>query len=375
MVGMYGEQNERHMTPAEEPGHWSAERANEWYDRKPWLCGFNYLPSYAVNWIEMWQSETFDSAAIERELAWAREIGFNTLRTTTPFLLWKHDRDGLMSRLDRFLGMAARNGISVMLTQLDDCAFSGREPVLGPQPEPMKGIHNSGAVGTPGRAVVLDPTRWGEVCSYVGDVVEHFRDDTRVLCWDIYNEPGNNWVLVPNRPNDPELLPHSMGLLRAAFQSARARRPTQPITSATWNAGFREANQEIFALSDILSFHEYAPLPVMRHRIERLRAYGRPILCTEWMARHTGATIVEMANMFATERVACYQWGLVRGRTQTHLPWPHMAFPDAAPGTWFHDLLHPDGTPYDPAEVLAYQATRLASDARSAAGSSPRPPA
>ena len=51
---------------------WSREQAQAWYEQKGWLCGFNYLPSTAVNWTDIWQAETFDAATIERELAGRR---------------------------------------------------------------------------------------------------------------------------------------------------------------------------------------------------------------------------------------------------------------------------------------------------------------
>lgn len=69
---------------------------------KGWLCGFNYLPSTAVNWTDIWQEETFDAETIERELGWAADAGYNTLRINLPFIVWEHDRDGLMTRIDRF---------------------------------------------------------------------------------------------------------------------------------------------------------------------------------------------------------------------------------------------------------------------------------
>ena len=48
---------------------WSIERAKEWYEQRPWTCGFNYVPSTAVNSTEMWQAESFDLKTIARELA------------------------------------------------------------------------------------------------------------------------------------------------------------------------------------------------------------------------------------------------------------------------------------------------------------------
>lgn len=122
---------------------WSREQAQAWYQQKGWLCGFNYLPSTAVNWTDIWQEETFDADTIDRELGWAAEAGYNTLRINLPFIVWEHDRDGLMARIDAFLAMADSRGFSTMLTLMDDCGFSGDEPYLGPQKPPVPGKHNS----------------------------------------------------------------------------------------------------------------------------------------------------------------------------------------------------------------------------------------
>src|SRR5687767_4178490 len=61
-------------------GRWSVDRARAWERETGWLVGANYAPAYAVNQLEMWQAETFDARAIERELRWASELGFNSLR-------------------------------------------------------------------------------------------------------------------------------------------------------------------------------------------------------------------------------------------------------------------------------------------------------
>ena len=115
-----------------------------------WLCGFNYLPSTAVNSTEMWQRETFDLETIRRELGWAQQIGLNGCRVFLQALVWAADPDGLGDRLDRFLNTAHGSGISTLLILFDDCAFAGKEPYLGPQDEPLPGIHNSGWTPSPG---------------------------------------------------------------------------------------------------------------------------------------------------------------------------------------------------------------------------------
>ena len=59
---------------------WSKDKANEWYKQQGWLVGADFLPSTAINQLEMWQGETFDAATIDKELGWAANIGMNVMR-------------------------------------------------------------------------------------------------------------------------------------------------------------------------------------------------------------------------------------------------------------------------------------------------------
>ena len=345
------------MTLHESDGErWSVERITAWYERLPWLCGFNYLPRSAVNWTEQWQRESFDPALIEQELGWAGDVGFNTLRTNLPFGVWLDDAAGLRARLDRFLGIASRHGMRTLLCLFDDCAFSGREPYLGRQDEPIAGVHNSGAAASPGRELVRDRARWPELARYVADLISHFRDDERLLAFDLYNEPGNDSVFTRNADADPRgpLVDHSTPLAEAAFGWARAARPSQPLTSGVWNPAFREQNARLVELSDLTSFHFYLDLPRTRSLVEKLRSAGRPLLCTEWLARGLGSVPATHLPYFREERIGCIHWGLVNGRTQTHLPWPAIA-KLVPPGLWHHDLFHADGTPYDQEEIELFR--------------------
>lgn len=357
---------------------WPPERAQDWSARHPLPIGFNYLPRTAVNWTELWHRESFDLPTIEQELSWAADIGFDSLRTNLPWLVWRDDTDGLRSRIDRFLGAAASRGLRTMLCLFDDCSFSGTEPYLGPQAEPIPGIHNSGAAASPGRAAVRDASLRPELERYVRDVVGHFAHDDRVLAWDVYNEPGNDFVFVPRDvaersaarslpftpPTDPAdpLWPHSMSLAREAFAWARAAGATQPLTAAIWSLRWQERERDLLDLSDVASFHSYLPLEMVAAQVEQLRATGRPILCTEWLARGLGSRAETHLPWFVEQRVGCFHWGLVNGRTQTHLPWPRFESL-YADGRWHHDLLHPDGSPWDASEIEVFRRACAASRA------------
>src|SRR3954453_20697684 len=81
---------------------WSEKQANDWYAKQPWLVGANYIPSTAINELEMWQAETFDPDRIDTELGWAESIGMNTMRVYLHDLLWSADPAGFRKRIDQF---------------------------------------------------------------------------------------------------------------------------------------------------------------------------------------------------------------------------------------------------------------------------------
>jgi hypothetical protein len=332
---------------------WSIEKANEWYARQPWLTGCNFIPSNAINQLEMWQAETFDPAAIDRELGWAAELGFNTVRTFLHDLLWEADPQGFKQRIDCFLDIAARHGIRPMLVFFDDCW--NLNACLGAQPAPKPGIHNSGWVQSPGQVVVnADPSSWERLERYVKDILTTFVNDERILLWDLYNEPGNSG-------NGSKSLP----LLQSVFEWARDVNPSQPLTAGIWFDN-KELNKFQLAASDVITFHNYHPADRLECEIAELELYGRPIICTEWMARTTGSLVASNLPVFAARKVGCINWGLVSGKTNTIFAWQDinnpmsridLSSPDDCdePKVWFHDLFRPDGTPYDPAEIEAFK--------------------
>ena len=358
---------------ADPEGRWPAERAAAWRAGHPWRVGFNYLPSNAVNFLEMWRGETFDAPTIERELGWGAGIGFNAVRTNLHYLAWRFERDGLLARIDTLLGLAARCGMGVMLCLFDDCEFSGEAPFWGAQPSPKPGVHNSRALGSPGRALVGDRAEWPRFEAYVRDIVGAFARDPRVAVWDLYNEPGNRMIfdVGHQREHDPALERDSAALMRASFAWARAMDPDQPLTVAPWRLNpltgeghpsyWHAIDQDALALSDVTSFHAYCTLDRMRMVVDELEQFGRPLMCTEWMARGVGSRIADQLPFFRDHGVSAYQWGLVRGRTQTHLPWPGVEVAHAATAEeWFHDLLTEDGEPHAPTELALIGALRAA---------------
>ncbi len=345
------------LEPFAKRERWTEERAWQWHAGQPWLVGCNYIPRHACNQLEMWQAETFDADQIEQELDWAEGLGFNSLRVFLHDLAWRQDPDGFLDRVDRFLAIAARHGIGVMPVLFDSCWHPF--PRAGRQREPEPGVHNAGWVQSPGVAVLRDRRRFAELEPYVKAVISRFRADTRVQVWDLWNEPDNNNAASRGCRDIANKGGIVAPLLAEVFAWAREADPVQPLTSGVWQGPYAPLErlapwQRVqIEQSDVVSFHSYDPPLRFRERIAELRTHGRPLLCTEYMARSTGSEVGVILPIAKAERVAAYNWGFVRGRTQTHLPWSTWQEPceGGEPPLWFHELLHADGSPYRTDEV------------------------
>ena len=248
---------------------WSAKRANAWYDKIAWPVGANFVPSSAINQLEMWQAETFDPETIDRELGWAAGLGMNTMRVFLQAIAWREDREGFYKRVDQYLAIAEKHGIRTMFVLFDGVWQPNPKP--GKQPEPRPGLHNSGWVQSPGRDYLDSPERQESLEPYV----------TGVISYHTYDKPE------------------------------RARELTEGLLKS-----------------------------------------GRPVFCTEYMARGNDSTFAGILPIFHEHKIAAYNWGFVNGRSQTIYPWDSWQKPyDKEPDQWFHDIFRQNGTHYDTTET------------------------
>lgn len=336
---------------------WPEEKAKQWFDKNGWIVGCNYIPSNAVNQLEMWQEETFSPALIDKELGWAAGLGFNTTRVFLHHLLWEQDPTGFLNRIDLYLDIACKYGIRTMLVLFD--AVWDPFPKLGKQPEPRHNVHNSGWVQCPGYDVLNDPSRYDDLHDYVNGIVSHFKDDERVLIWDLFNEP-DNMNIASYKDDDYSLhkAELSMQLLKKTINWVRVINPTQPITMAPWQEHWHcekrvsALDNYMFTHSDIISFHNYEDKENLEERLISMQRYNRPMLCTEYMARPFGSTFQDILPLFRKYNVGAYNWGLVAGKSQTHCPWDSWEKKyDNEPELWFHDIFRANGEVYKPEEV------------------------
>jgi Cellulase (glycosyl hydrolase family 5) len=336
-------------------GRWSAQKANDWYGKQAWLVGANFIPSDAINELEMFQAATFNPALNDKELGMAESVGMNTARVFLQDQLWQQDAAGFKQRLDTFLSIAAKHHIRPLLVLFDSCWEPN--PHLGPQHPPIPGVHNSGWVQSPGKERLLNKAVEPELKAYVQGVVGAFAKDERILGWDVWNEPDN---LGRDVAEDlPAKVARVNELLPQVFAWARAVQPVQPLTSGVWQGNWSDPVKESattkiqLAESDVISFHDYNWPEGFEARIRQLAPLGRPLLCTEYMARGNGSTFDTILPIAKREHVAAINWGFVAGKTQTYLPWDSWQKPYVRdqPTVWFHEVFRQDDTPYRQREV------------------------
>jgi hypothetical protein len=331
---------------------WTEDKASAWYSAQPWPVGANFLPSNAINELEMWQPETFDPTTIDRELGWAEAIGMNTMRVFLHNLLWEQDPQGFQKRIDTFLSIAARHHIKPVFVLFDSCWDP--YPKLGPQHPPIPGVHNSGWVQAPGISVLTDATQYPRLENYVKGVVGAFANDERILAWDVWNEPDNANDSSYGKTEPKNKSDLVLQLLPQVFAWARSARPIQPLTSGVWRGDWTSVDKMPpmarvqIEQSDVISFHNYGWPEQFEKRIQELQQFHRPIICTEYMARGAGSLFDTVLPVAKKYHVGAINWGLVAGKSQTYLPWDSWQRPyvERPPTIWFHDVFFPDGKPY-----------------------------
>ncbi len=351
-------------------GVWTKEQANAWYSKQPWLVGCNFIPSTAINELEMFQAETFDTATINRELGWAASIGMNTVRVYLHDLLWKQDAAGFQKRLNMFLEIASRHHIKAVFVLFDSCWDPF--PKLGKQRDPKPFVHNSGWVQSPGYEALKDSTEYPRLEAYVKGVVSAFANDERILAWDLWNEPDNTNNTAYGKVELPNKGDYVLPLLEKTFKWARSVNPSQPLTSGVW-AGDWSSPEKLKPIeklqldqSDIITFHNYENGEEFEKRIKWLQPLGRPIICTEYMARGNNSYFESSLPIAQKYKVGAINWGLVDGKSQTKYAWDSWTKQyNSEPPLWFHEIFHTDGKPYKQKEVeLISELTREANKAK-----------
>ena len=366
---------------------WSEKRIWDWYDNLPWLVGTNFITSSSINQLEFWQEKTFDVSLIEKELKFSASIGMNTHRVFLHDLLWQQDSIGFLERINKFLEISERNEIKTLFVFFDDVWHP--LPKLGKQPKAIPNVHNSGWVQSPGARILYDTLNHDKLESYIKGVVSKFANDSRIIGWDLYNEPGQKGIASHNiskertielyrkigleitednysnydlnriDPKDKKQV-YTLSLLKKTVKWVREINPSQPITigiyewDVKWDDknNLSELNKYILNNSDIISFHSYGSKNEVLRRVNELENYNRPLLCTEYIAREYQNTFENILPIFNDNKIGAYNWGLVSGKTNTIYPWKSWdSTYTQPPKKWHHDIFYRDGNPYSSDEI------------------------
>ncbi len=329
-------------TTIQATGRWSEKRAADWYSKYPWIVGCNYVPSTAVNQLEMWQADTFDPKTIDHELGMAEKLNFNTIRIFLHDLAWQQDKEGFKKRLSNVFDICEKHHIVTIPTFFTN-GGPGTPIKIGKQPEPLPGVHNSQWLQSPGVSIVNNPEKWGYLEEYVTDILATFARDSRIFVWCLYNEPES--VRHGNQ---------SLPLLRRLWQWGRQVNPTQPFTAPITvfpQPGHAYSNFPICCFlgenCDMMSFHCYRAPEHVENLIGLLEPFHRPIICTEYIDRPIN-TFFNVTPILKKKKVGAIHFGLVNGKCNFQF---HSKNELPEPKNWKHDIFRQDGTPFDPKEI------------------------
>ena len=340
---------------------WAKDKAIKWYKQQPWLAGCNYLPVTAINQLEMWQAESFDTVTIDKELALAESIGFNTLRVFLHDKLWQQDTKGFIKRINIFLRLCSKHHIRPMLVFFDSCWDPFPQP--GKQHDPIPGLHNSGWVQSPGADILMDTTKYNQLRQYVTGIIKAFKNDKRILCWDMWNEPDNTNGSSYGSKEPKNKVEMVDRLLPRVFAWARSEHPSQPLTSGVWtfwkNGWHIDSSKNMTTTeriqlqnSDIVTFHCYDDSAIFRKQVKALMTHGRPVFCSEYMARGNKSTVITIMPVAKEYHVGVINWGFADGKEQTKFPWDSWDKRYTTdPPLWHHILFKADYTPYKREEI------------------------
>ena len=355
---------------------WTKEEAWAWYHAQPWLRGCNFIGSDCCSRIDMWQSFDFEKhmETAERELTACEELGFNTVRLIIEFDVWVQEREAFMDHLEQMIAACARHHQKVVLVLACEAQLCrGEKFIAKPLGEQVYALgYHQGRFPLTEEEKAMKPYHpleraecHDDYLTMVREVVSCYGKDERVLFWNVYNEPG---IVLGERAKP---------LVEELFAEVRALDPMQPLAADLFmtykGPGFHNPAEEAAVLnSDIVSWHCYAALEKFVFQYEFAKSFGRPVMLTEWLNRISHSEVKDIYPFLYANKIACWCWGFVVGKTQTHEPWDSLWEQyDREHGNvdydftrWQHDLYRPNLRPYDPHETELIRRVNTMADAR-----------
>jgi hypothetical protein len=151
--------------------------ATELSDELAAIRGANYTPSYASTSVGAWLN--YDAAVVERELAYAQRLQLNSVRVFLSTVAYEHNPEAFRQNVADLVERCHAHKIRPLFVLFDSC--------FGPEPS-LERVSSEMWVNNPGYSR-LGKDSWPALENYVRAVVQPLLGDTRVLGWDVMNEP------------------------------------------------------------------------------------------------------------------------------------------------------------------------------------------
>jgi hypothetical protein len=163
---------------------------------------------------------------------------------------------------------------------------------------------------SPGKTMHNDSTQWGILEAYVKDILTTFKNDKRILLWDLYNEPANSDYGLTSLP-----------LVKKVFQWAWDVRPSQPLTIGVWFEDYPVINAYQLSNSDVISFHNYGDTNSLKLTIDSLEKEDA-LSSAQNIWQESKIVCSSLIYPFLkAHKVAAINWGFVSGKSNTIFPW------------------------------------------------------
>ena len=183
--------------------------------------GFNYQPSYSSCAFETWRC--FQEEAIQREIARGKELfpKMNTIRVWLSWNAWARDPELILDRFETTLDILQKSDllcIPVLFNRWHD-------PVLD-----CDGVYIDHFY--PGSSWLQK--NGYPMMGFVEDLGRRFGADSRILVWDLCNEP---FSYDDKFKQKDEFLAHELNWLKKVAECLRSNGATQPFgvgTHSTW---------------------------------------------------------------------------------------------------------------------------------------------
>lgn len=190
----------------------------------------------------------------------------------------------------------------------------------------------------------------------VRTIVAPFKDDKRIIMWDIWNEP-----VMDTR--DSVNLMKEMDWIEKEVHWCREEQLSQPITASIfWDTSissdttsvYFKRRREVEQMMDIHNFHDYMCSEHFgedaRVMISKMKKMGnRPLVCTECLTRVNGSGLGRTLAEFAKEHVHFYIWGSYANNANWEVKWGRTTYDVYEP--MFHNIMYSDGDLIDFREV------------------------